>query len=297
MSRIFASTRRPRAQTDVDFVKSALSDARQCCRRADDALPYDAAFTGEDATEEQALADGVDSNDIAEARVAEADARTRARHLDASAPSFDHLFAPDEEHSVRRAAQDLVDAADRLHVRILDFEPFAIEADADGAMEGEEELTLEEEQLLANPPVLFEVPREPGAAGAPRWDVSEEDRERLWVMVRARARTHATRTASSSPTRSASRTNTLSAAPVRRLAVDAGAHRPGAGLLRAQAALPLQRARHRTPAGGHCAHQRGHPRAHARRRERRRHPQDLRRAACRWRAILVAHRCGGACGA
>ena len=250
----FAPLRRPRTQTDVEFVKNAVSDARLCFWRAENALEYDPAFgDGDDATEEQAHADSVDSNDIAAAREAEVDARTRARHLEASAPLFDHLFAPDAVHTMLAAARDLVLAADRLQDRVLDFERFAVNADVDGGAPDAEELTAEEEALLEDPPVMRQAPRALGATGAPLWGVSDEDLERLWIMVReatkralARCRAHA-RVRPCALSSAASHTSCTSA--VRRLALDAGAHCERAALLAAQAAYPLPGERHRAPCG------------------------------------------------
>ena len=163
-------------QTADDFVRSALSDAKVVFWRAEDTLKYDEIFgSGPNSTEDQAEADSVDTNDIAEARKTVAEAHTRVRHLEASSVSFDN---PVHARALREAADDLRAAADRLHERIADFERFAFDANADA--EGTE-LTAEEEALLADPPVLRAFVRGDGG-GHPYLDVSEEDREQLFTM-------------------------------------------------------------------------------------------------------------------
>lgn len=181
-SRLFTSKRRHRQLTDVEFVQSAMSDARLCYHLAEGALAYDPAFgDGDDATEMQSIADGVDTDDIAEALRARDDARARVRNLTASAPLFAHLFAPDADNILLAAAHDLDLAATELTARIEDFERFAIDVEAHDAPV-EEDLTDAQEALLADPPVLLVAPRAAGEPGAPRFVVSEEDLERLWVM-------------------------------------------------------------------------------------------------------------------
>ena len=127
MSR-FTPLRRPRMQTDAEWLANALSDARGAMHRADDTLAYDGAFdaAGSRATEEQAFADGVDRNDISEAADVERDARARVARLDAAALSFDSEEAAASLHA---HARDLQEAADSLRSRIEDFAQFVPAAD------------------------------------------------------------------------------------------------------------------------------------------------------------------------
>jgi len=200
MANRFSPLRRPRMRTDEEFVRDAVSDARAVYWRASETLAYDPYFgDGARATENQAAADSVDTNDIAAAVKTTDEARKRARHLLASAEAFD---VPNFAETLRGAARDLQDAADDLEARVRDFSRFALDADVDSSAD-DEDVTAEEAALLEDPPVLIEVPRAAGTGpGAPHWTVSAEDLERLWVMVRprrARARADAARARAPTP--------------------------------------------------------------------------------------------------
>lgn len=181
MASRFSPLRRARMQTQEHWLANALSDARGARYRVDDTLRYDPAFdsAGADAVEEQAAADGVTDDDIAAAEKVAREARSRVAMLDAAALGIDDEDAAGELHEEARALQE---ACDFLARRIRCFEHFAqsMLSDSDDGSD-DELLTKEQAAALADPPVLREHRRVQGA-GAPYWDVSDEDLERLWEM-------------------------------------------------------------------------------------------------------------------
>lgn len=181
MASRFSPLRRARMQTQDHWLANALSDARGARHRVNDTLRYDEAFdgAGADAIEEQAAADGVTNDDIAAAKKVAREGRSRVAMLDAAALGIDDEDAAEELQDAARALQE---ACDFLARRIHEFARFAQSTLSDSDDDSDaEELTAEQVAALEDPPVLRENRRVKGA-GAPYWDVSEADLERLFEM-------------------------------------------------------------------------------------------------------------------
>ena len=178
----FAPLRRPRMQTDEEWLENALRDARMMLHRADDALAFDFSFVGPHATEDQARADGLELSDITAAEKVLNDAAKRVDMLFAAANSFRDAGMTAR---LEDAANELDEATTFLKRRIAAFrryaENFEAERERAAADGGDEDFTDEQLDLLDNPPVLREERRAAGS-GAPYLGLSDADLESLWVM-------------------------------------------------------------------------------------------------------------------
>lgn len=174
--RFSASLKRPRKQTAAEWIATADSDARLMYNRARSTLAYDLAFGADaGADERQAVADNIDTDDLANAEKLVREVRLRVVHLDGSATTFPDAAQAERLHAMARALQY---EAGELEQRIAAFVPHALPV---AEVAGDEELTAEQAAVVANPPVLREMRRVDGR-GAPYLGLAPEDVELLFVM-------------------------------------------------------------------------------------------------------------------
>ena len=169
--------KRPRVQTDEDFVIDAKHNASMLRRRALVALDFPESAAGATVADVAARR-GVTSSEISAARAAARDARSCALSLAAAAPSFSPGLAAD----LAAASAQLADAAALAAARADAYAPFAIVLGAGGESAVKSELTADERAMLADPPVLVNEPAAGSGAGAAYAGVSDADAEKLRVM-------------------------------------------------------------------------------------------------------------------